>query len=162
MYKKVLLRERKRHTYRDVLSTPSVVLYPGVPLVGGYPCQGVPNPCLGVPPVGPGWGTPIWNWWGGTPTRGTPLLDLARVPPVWTWLGSPPSGPGLGTPPKLDLAGVIPRPGGVIPRPGGVPPRGQTDGWMDGQTHVKTLPSRRTTYAVGKNIYADKTIHAKN
>ena len=28
---------------------------------------------------------------------------------------------------------------------------GWMDGWMDGQTRVKTLPSRRTTYAGGKN-----------
>ena len=37
------------------------------------------------------------------------------------------------------------------PEPEPKPPKcGQTDGWMDGQTRVKTLPSRRTTYAVGK------------
>ena len=33
-----------------------------------------------------------------------------------------------------------------------VPPCGQTDVWMDGQTRVKTLPSRRTTYAGGKYV----------
>ena len=27
----------------------------------------------------------------------------------------------------------------------------QIDGWMDGQTRVKTLPSRRTTYAGGND-----------
>ena len=47
--------------------------------------------------------------------------------------------PAGGTP-QLDLAGVPP-PG--VDR--------QIDGWMDGQTRVKTLPSRRTTYAVGNN-----------
>ena len=44
----------------------------------------------------------------------------------------PPAGPGQGTPP-VDK---------------------QMDGWVDGQTRVKTLPSRRTTYAVGKNLKA--------
>ena len=60
--KKVLLRERKRHTARRVVSTPSVVLpgYPpgGVPgqvPPGGYPVRypppprGVPGPPGGVP-----------------------------------------------------------------------------------------------------------------
>ena len=48
----------------------------------------------------------------------TPSVSRGGVPPSWTWPGYPP------------------------------PTCGQTDGWMDGQTHVKTLPSRRTTYAV--------------
>ena len=74
-------------------------------------------------------------------------------------VGYPPS---MGYPPvRSDQGGTQ---GGVLPRQGvppqagpgpgrGTPPRcGQTDGWMDGQTRVKTLPSRRTTYAVGKNI----------
>ena len=62
--KKVLLRERKRHTDRGISSTPSVVL------TGG---GGVPHPWLG----------------GGD-------------------LGTHLSGPGQGTPPHLDLAGVPP------------------------------------------------------
>ena len=33
----------------------------------------------------------------------------------------------------------------------GAPPL-WTDRWMDGQTRVKTLPSRHTTYAGGKNL----------
>ena len=51
--------------------------------------------------------------------------------------------PGRGTH-QLDLAGVPPSLAG--------PSRGTplwTDTWMDGQTGVKTLPSRCTTYAVG-------------
>ena len=70
---------------------------------------------------GPGWGTPIWTWLGTTPIwtwPGTPHLDPARVPPIWSWLGYPPSGPGWGTPPGVNR-----------------------------QTPVKTVPSRRTTYA---------------
>ena len=56
-YKKVLLRERKRHTDRGVSSTSSVVL-PG----GGYPLPGVP-PCWGGPPCqgGPAMGYPCWT-----------------------------------------------------------------------------------------------------
>ena len=76
--KKVLLRERKRHTARHVASTPYVVL---------------------------SWLTP----------------SLPPPPPRWT--ETPP--PHLDWPP---------------------PP------WTDRQTHVKTLPSRRTTYAGGKDI----------
>ena len=78
-------------------------------------------PPLGCPPIG-------YPSHQGTPCLGTPHQ------------GTPQPGPGLGTPPPcLDLAQVP------------YPPRcGQTDGWMDGQTRVKTLPSRRTTYAVGK------------
>ena len=52
--------------------------------------------------------------------RGIPTAAYQVLHPGWTWLRYPP------------------------------PPRcGQTDGWMDGQTRVKTLPPRRTTYAVG-------------
>ena len=80
--KKVLLRERKRHTDRGVSSTPSVILYEV-----GYP---PPQPGLteGVPPH---WGTPPGQVLGGV-TRPPPGLDLAGVPP-------PPPGPGWGTPP---------------------------------------------------------------
>ena len=137
--KKVLLRERKRHTARRVLSTPSVVL-PVNPLpvltwigVGGVPDQG--TPLAGYPPAGPPSQVP------------PPRLDLAGYPPAgypptryrpsWTWqdnprpLPPPVSAPwhsgkcckalwDMGTPPPVDR---------------------QIDGWMEGQTRVKTLPS---------------------
>ena len=77
---KVLLRERNRHTARRVSSTPSAVLS----RVGGG------TPSL-YPSSVPGQDTPIWTW------LGYPYLNLARVPP---------SGPGWGTPPRLDLARV--------------------------------------------------------
>ena len=133
--KKVLLRERKRHTNRGVSSTP-YVSQSGVPpgqvwLGGGGTRGGVPprrgtTPARsdrggvtqgGVPPAG----YPHGQVWQGVPEvgyprQGYPWLDLAGVSPGWTWPGYPPV----------------------------------TDGWMDGQTRVKTLPSRRTTYAVGK------------
>ena len=122
IYKKVLLRERKRHTARRVVSTPSVVL-PGYPPRGGYltrvpPPGGVPDP--GTPPPGgypdppgglPDLGTPP----GGVPDPGSPPGGyLTRVPPRGgTWPGYPPGGgtwpgppPGGGTrtplPPRVD------------------------------------------------------------
>ena len=61
-YKKVLLRERKRHTARHVASTPYDVLT-GYPPRAGYPPSREP-PCQGTPP-----------------RQGTPWLDLARYPP---------------------------------------------------------------------------------
>ena len=174
--KKVLLRERKRHTARRVVSTPSV-LAGGVPdqlpPPGGTrtpdppwggtqtpdPPRGVPGPQTppggrsGYPPGGSGYppgglGTPPGGL--GTPCRG--------VPGPWTPLGVrvPPGGIqvplGSGYPP----GGVWVPPGGVWVPPHclmafwemlqnimgyGYPPCGQTDGWMEGQTLVKTLPS---------------------
>ena len=81
--KKVLLRERKRHTDRGVSSTtrwgtpsPCQGTPPGPGLTGGYPRY---------PPAGPGSGTPLAGHGSGTPLAkpgsGTPWLDLARVPP---------------------------------------------------------------------------------
>ena len=103
LYKKVLLLERKRHTARHVVSTPSVVLT-GVPpiltwLGGGVPCQGgtVPGyppvlaqgdtllgvPYLGTPHPGP----------GEYPARGIPCWGYPTwVPPILTWQGTPPLG----------------------------------------------------------------------
>ena len=102
--KKVLLRERKRHTARCVVSTPSVVL-PGYPPRGGTrtPPGGVPGQ---VPPRG---GTR-----SGTPPGGYP------DPPAAPWHS------GKCCKALWDM---------------GTPPCGQTDGWMEGQTLVKTLPS---------------------
>ena len=66
----------------------------------GYPPAGYPRPGL------------MGDTRGGVTTQqGTP----SRKPP---WQGTPLAGPGLGTPPQLDLA--------------------QTDRMMDGQTCVKT------------------------
>ena len=155
--KTVLLHERKRHTTRCVASTPSVVLTWGV----SHPCQGVPHPCQGVPHLGylrphlARWVTPSLLW--GVPHLGYPPygLDLARVPrvsgpdwgtPIWTWPGYPPSGPGQGTPPpNLDLAGVPSSHLNLARYPPPPPPP-----WTD--RCVKTLPSRRTVYAGGKNV----------
>ena len=132
--KKVLLRERKRHTARRVVSTPPPPPRPD--LAGEVPYLGTP---LGrVPPAG-------YSWQGNPP---------GRIPPPWTWQGTPTPPPGRVPPP----AGP-----GRVPHPRcpmafwvmlqsimgyGYPP---VDRQMEGQTRVKTLPSRRTTYAGGKN-----------
>ena len=127
MLNKKVLRERKRHTACRAVTTPSVVL-------------------TGYPPSWPGWGVPYLS----TPPAGYPLA------------GYLPSWPGQG--------GTLPEyPPSRVP-PGRVPPvsgpwhSGKcckalwdvgtplwTDRLMEGQTHVKTLPSRRTTYVGGKN-----------
>ena len=136
-HKKVLLRERKRHTGRRVVTTPSVVhtwVPPPLPRQGTPPCQGTPPP--GYPPgrvLPPPAGYP-------------PQLDLAGYPPDRV-------------PPQLDLAGYPPQclPHGILGNVAKhygiwVPP--PVDRQMEGQTRVKTLPSRRTTYAGGNKAQA--------
>ena len=132
---------------------------PGVPPAGVPPARsdrwvtqgGVPHPPAGVPQHGhPQQGYPWPGLTGGYPRWSNPWPGLTGDYPKWdtpqqgypsqVWQGGVPK---VGYPfPPVDLAGV--------PLP---PPCGQTDGWMDGQTRVKTLPSRRTTYAVGKNPF---------
>ena len=149
--KKVLLRERKRHTARRVVSTPSVVL-------PGYPPGGVPGPRY--PPRG-GLGTP-----GGVPGTGYPPRGGPGYPPgglgtprgggYWTWV--PPRG---GTQTWVPLGGYpdLGTPPGGVPGPGypptswhsgkcckalwdmGTPPCGQTDWWMDRRVSKHYLPS---------------------
>ena len=108
--KKVLLCERKRHTTRRVVSTPSVVL-PGYPppsrvpphpdLAGGCTWPGYPPGR--VPPSPPSWpGRGGGTWPGYPPSQGTPP---AGYPPILTWLGG---GTWPGYPPRLDLAGYPP------------------------------------------------------
>ena len=110
--KKVLLRERKRHTTRHVASTH----YAG--LVGGG--------TLGTPPA--------WIWVG---VPGVPPHQMDGVPPTWTWVGGtqgtpntrwmgypPPPGPGWGVP------WIPPSAGWGTPHHqlDGVPPHHQLDG----------------------------------
>ena len=111
IYKKVLLRERKRHTARRVARTRYTALS------GGYLIQtwlGVPwlpppsiiQTWLGVTPSRPGWGVPqvppppdlvggypIQTWLGGSP--GTPP-GLVGGYSIQTWSGGTPSRPGWG------------------------------------------------------------------
>ena len=119
--KKVLLRERKRHTARRVASTPYVVLS-GHPPSQGTPPGRVP-PRQGTPPARvpprpeyPPWAgyPPGWTWQGTPlgrvpPRPGYPLArvpprpgypparipPLGRVPPGWTWQGTPPLPHGI-------------------------------------------------------------------
>ena len=138
----------------------------GVPGVGYPLTRGSPQPGPmggtwgGVPPsqVWQGRGYPRWG-----PLAGVPWSGLTVGYPRW---GTPRPGPtveymGWGTP----LPGVPPaRSKGGYPRWGtpwqgyplldlaGVPPL-CVDRQNDGQTCVKTLPSRRTTYAVGNKAY---------
>ena len=127
--KKVLLRERKRHTARRVASTRCAALsnpdlvqgctqsqvwggYP-VPGLGGTQSQvweGVPHPRSG--------GYPIQTWSGDTP--GTPYLDLGWGPP------SPLPEPGMGYPPDLRW---------------GTPPPNLGIGYPPGQTWDRGSPS---------------------
>ena len=109
--KKVLLRERKRHTARRVVSTPYVVLT-GYPPQPGYP------PWPGYPP---GQGTPCQ----GTPRAGYPP---ARVPPHQ---GTPPGR----VPPQLPhgiLGNVAKHYGIWVPPP---------QVWADKQSETITFPS---------------------
>ena len=130
--KKVLLRERKRHTTRRVASaryaalcnggegcTPSQVGgYPIQGLGGGVPhlrCRGYPTSGLGTPPHHPdlGWGTP-------RPEIGYPASKMVYLPdlrwgtPNLRWVPPgpemryPPPRPGWDTPPTQTWDGVPP------------------------------------------------------
>ena len=138
--------------------------WPGVP----HPYQGVtpprvapsdlargyPIPCWGVPHLGyphQTWLGVLHTCWGGTQGRYPPQLDLAGVPPTGPGWGTPlPIGPGWGTPLPIGPGWGTPSwiwLGYPLVGPGqGTPPRG-----VDRQTPVKTVPYRRTTYAVRKN-----------
>ena len=116
--KKVLLRERKRHTARHVVSTPSVVL-PGYPPQGGYPDLGTPPPPGGGGVPGPryppgGLPRPQYSPPGGVPRPQPPPGGVPR--PRYP----PPGGEGTQT--------SVPPPGGV-PGPRYPPPRGV--GYLD-------------------------------
>ena len=134
LYKKVLLRESKRHTDRGVSSTTPVEYPPPPPpgyppsqvWPGGYPRWGTPHwgtpparsdggyPRWGVPKVGyplsgyPHWGTP-WpgltgGTWGGVPPTRVPP---ARYPP----LGYPLSGQVWQGVPEVGYPHQVPPPG---------------------------------------------------
>ena len=139
--KKVLLRERKRHTARCVVSTPSVVLpgYPPHPDLaggGGYLTRVPPR----VPPW-PGYPPPARI----PPQPGyPPRLDLAGYPPTAPWHSGEmlQSIMGYGYPPSCPMAfwEMLQSIMGY-----GYPPG------CEQTNKVKLLPSRRTTYAGGNN-----------
>ena len=121
LHKKVLLRERKRHTAHRVANTPYVVLSMGYPIPG----WGVPRPWVPPPPV--------LTWPGGTPSQDRAYPSSGATPPVLTWLGGTPSQDG-GTPQKGHGTS-----GSIIEWRWGTPPPPPV---VDGHTSVKTLPSR--------------------
>ena len=101
--KKVLLRERKRHTDRRVAST----RYAALPGVGTPTPVGVPPPpasWMGYPPRPAGWGTPPPASWMGYPPG-----QLDGVPPPASWMGYPPAS-WMGYPPPASWMGTPPRP----------------------------------------------------
>ena len=99
--KKVLLRERKRHTDRGVTSTgggggtPAGVPPARVPPTGYPPHQGTPPTTIswkvGTPPPSAGWGTPPISWMGYPP------------PVVQTWEGRYPPPPRCELTDKLKI-----------------------------------------------------------
>ena len=93
-YKKVLLRERNRHTAHRIASTHCPVISSSSPNGGGYPIQsqsltwmgGYPLlwPSMGYPPSWPGMGYPLPSG-----RMGNPLSGRMGVPPSARW-GTPP------------------------------------------------------------------------
>ena len=131
--KKVLLRERKRHTARHVVSTPSVVL-PGYPPRGGYPVRYPPG---GVP--------------GQVPPRGVYLVRYPDPPGGVYPVRYPPRGGGYpvrsppgglpGQVPPGGVPGQVPPPGGYLVRYPDPPPGGATQsGTPPGGTQSGTPP----------------------
>ena len=157
--KKVLLRERKRHTDRGVSSTPSAGPVRGVPHLG-YPHRdlagGYPIPARGLPHLRYYRNPHPDLARGVVPISGTPQLDLTGVPPQLDLAGvTPQLGLGWGTPPPwLDLARwgtpswnlAVAKWGNFTPPPA---PR-QTDGLTDSCQNI-TFP--RTTYTVGNKLF---------
>ena len=82
--KKVLLRERKRHTARRVAVASAC--YSGREGTTGTPPTWTWD---GVPPLpGPGMEYPPTQTWGGVPPLPGPGMGY---PPTWTWDGVPPT-----------------------------------------------------------------------
>ena len=116
----------------------------GYPL-GGYPAGGYPAGGVWVPPLGgyPAGGMPCRGV--GVPTSMVSKLQLSSSGVSWPYIGLMPHG----------IMGNVAKHHGSKKKKkkimGWVPLPLWTDRLMDGQTRVKTLPSRRTTYAGGKN-----------
>ena len=118
--KKVLLRDRKRHTARRVESTDSAVLSRVGGGGGGLPSPvlarrvplswGTPQLGLGYHPLGQEWGTP-WGQASDTPQLGQDLGTPQKGPQTWgwsipaerTWIRDLGKNLGLGYPNRKDL-----------------------------------------------------------
>ena len=135
--KKVLLRERKRHTARRVASARYAALSNG--WVGGVPPTIQTWP--GYPPP-LGWGTP-------------PPSRPGRVPPTPGMGYPPPSRPVWGTSPPQTWDEVPPPPpqtwDGVPPLPASVNRLKISPSSILRMRAAKIVPSRRTPYEGGKN-----------
>ena len=101
--KKVLLRERNRHTARRVANTPFVVLTRGVL----HPRMG--DPVMGYPPIWTWFGYPHPDLPGGTPSQDRDGVLPSGPGPGWvpsiftcTWLGYPPSWTLMGYLPRCE------------------------------------------------------------
>ena len=155
--KKVLLRERKRHTARHVASTPYVVLSwltpPRLDLTP--PCQLDLTPPrrldLTLPPrldlIPPQLAGPdLPSQLDLTPPLAGPDPPGWTCPPGWTWPPhqldlTPPSPPGWTWPPLPPLAGPDPPQLDLPPPQLDLSPPGQTDLWMDRRVSKHYLPS---------------------
>ena len=124
--KKVLLRERKTHTARRVVSARYAALS-NVWVGGDTPYPGYPPPSrpgLGSPPhprPGMGYPSPSRPGWGSPNLQGTPNLGWGTPPTIQTWPQYPHPTPdlGWGTPhlewgtPQPDLGWGTPLPASV-------------------------------------------------
>ena len=146
--KKVLLRERKRHTARRVAST-----HYAVPVGGTSPLSWDLTWTVGYLLPRPGWGRRVPHPRSGYGGRGTPFpgLDGGYPLPRSGWRdtpflgqGTPPSRPGRGTPPPLGRMGYPPV-GGM-----GVPPPQLVEMWTGTQSENTTFP--HPSDAGGNNI----------
>ena len=136
MYKKVLLRERKRHTARHIASTCYAVLV-GIPpppswdltWMGGVPPSQVQ--AGGTPYQVQVGALPRSRWGGGTPFAG---LDAGGTPSQVQVRGVPLPRSGQGVPPSQVQGVPLPRAGWGVPHPAdrGYP----TWTWEGGTPHL--------------------------
>ena len=115
IHRKVLLRERKRHTARCVAVASACYFGVGGVTPGTPPDMGWGTPPeSGYPPI-QGWGTPPDMGWGTPPSKvGVPPHPRLDWVPPHPRLGYPPRH-GMGTPP--DMGGYPPSKVGVPPCP---------------------------------------------
>ena len=121
--RKVLLRERKRHTtcriasarYADGGGVPHPVLVGGVPhpvMVGGLPHpvmmveRGLPHPVMVGGSPRPGMGYPPTQTWDRVPSHHSDL-EWSTPHPDLGW-GTPPPRPGTGYPPTIQTWDGVP------------------------------------------------------
>ena len=147
MNKKVLLRERKRHTPRRISSIPSAVLSWGVhhPWLGGTPSWGTPHSDLaggssswGIPHAGLGYPWEgIWDQSLGYPRKGMGWVEVLS------------DGDGVPPPPRKDMG-----PMEVLWDEDGVP----LTVWTYKQTETITFPHPMDVGGNNQHIYLKNNI----